>query len=691
MKKLLVFCFLVLYIILLNAAGVIVNRNNTQFQVAQLQSCDYEVDINNQIAEIKVTDSFVNHSNSYIYPRYYFPIPRGANATQLRWFINGEWYSASIAGVPPSTPGGPITFPSNFEDYILYMPVTFDIPDSLATNAEVKVELSYVQMLNDNFGSLTINLKNDYSLIQTTPLAEQSLQINVYSDKSIIDFDILNVTAIATHTEHSANGSYNIQNSPASANYRCVIRLSTATYNSWGISTFLAEAPDEQEQGFFIYTIEEPSLPADSTYSKNVIIVIDVSGSMTWENRINDAKIAASYILNNLNPGDNFNVILFDHVIRSLGSTMLPYNPGNLQIALSYVNNYQITSLNGTNLYGAMNTAVSQMIPVPDSRKNCIILLSDGQPNVGTTDTYQIINNINLQIGYNHSDPSIFCFGIGSEVNYQLLNALSQHHNGIAIFLESAEIINTITSFFDVMFNPLIKNPSIINAPQALITEIYPDPFPALYGGMQYRIMGRYLLPTTMQIGITGNHYGFPLSYNYQYELSTNENMELGFIPKIWASAKIDKLLIEYYSYPPSSTAAIDLRQQIIDLSLSFGVVCVFTSFTPDTPPTEVEDEYINPPLSEIVLNPNYPNPFNPSTTISFQVFTDTKDVAEIRIYNLKGQVVRILFVEVNGKGIYEIVWNGEDTHDHCLPSGVYVYTIRCGKHILHGKMTMMK
>jgi hypothetical protein len=453
----------------------------------------------------------------------------------------------------------------------------------------------------------------------------------------------------------------------------------------------LPEAPDQQDQGFFIYTIEEPSLPADSSYTRNVNIVIDVSGSMTWENRIADAKIAASYIINHLNPGDNFNVILFDHIVRPLWQSLHGHSIDNVTTALNYINNYEIISLNGTNLYGGLYTAISQMIPTPNYAKNCIILLSDGQPNVGVTDTYQIISNVNQQIQYNHSDPSIFCFGIGSEVNYQLLNALSQNHNGISIFLESAEIVNTITSFYDVMLNPLIKNPAISFSPITSVSEIYPDPFPSLYGGKQYRIVGRYSLPLNLHIQVTGLHFGNPVDYNYQYNLSANEDANLGFIPKVWASAKIDKLLIGYYSYNPNSAEAVALRQQIIELSQTFGVVCVFTSFTPDNPPTENEDDYIDTPNREIVLYPNYPNPFNPSTTISFEVLTNISNEAVIRIYNLKGQCVKTILFKVDGKGRYDIVWDGKDDEDKCLPSGIYVYTIHYGKHILHGKMTMMK
>jgi len=149
-------------------------------------------------------------------------------------------------------------------------------------------------------------------------------------------------------------------------------------------------------------------------------------------------------------------------------------------------------------------------------------------------------------------------------------------------------------------------------------------------------------------------------------------------------------LLIEYYSYEPQSPEAVALRQQIIDLSIAFGVVCVFTSFTPD-PPIDVDDEVIVTPQIAIRLLPNCPNPFNPCTTIRFEVLSALEEDAEVRIYNLRGQLVYIMKLKVNGKGIYEVNWDGRDMKNRLVSSGVYVYSIRCGNYILHAKMTMQK
>ena len=67
----------------------------------------------------------------------------------------------------------------------------------------------------------------------------------------------------------------------------------------------------------------------------------------------------------------------------------------------------------------------------------------------------------------------------------------------------------------------------------------------------------------------------------------------------------------------------------------------------------------------------NYPNPFNPSTTIKFSVENNTFKVAKIRIYNVLGELIEKINFKVNGKGIYDIPWNGEKDNGCNVSSGI--------------------
>jgi len=96
-----------------------------------------------------------------------------------------------------------------------------------------------------------------------------------------------------------------------------------------------------------------------------------------------------------------------------------------------------------------------------------------------------------------------------------------------------------------------------------------------------------------------------------------------------------------------------------------------------------------NVPVLATELQGNYPNPFNPETTIRYSV-KETSPVT-IEVYNLKGQLIRTLVNEVKTAGNYSVVWNGRDSHNQPVSSGVYFYKMNAGKYSSTKKMIMMK
>lgn len=88
-------------------------------------------------------------------------------------------------------------------------------------------------------------------------------------------------------------------------------------------------------------------------------------------------------------------------------------------------------------------------------------------------------------------------------------------------------------------------------------------------------------------------------------------------------------------------------------------------------------------------LNYNYPNPFNPHTTISYQLAEKSK--VKIDVFNLKGQIIKNLVNEEVSAGYYEIIWDGKDNNNSSVPSGVYFYRMKSDKDTDTKKMIMMK
>ena len=99
----------------------------------------------------------------------------------------------------------------------------------------------------------------------------------------------------------------------------------------------------------------------------------------------------------------------------------------------------------------------------------------------------------------------------------------------------------------------------------------------------------------------------------------------------------------------------------------------------------------INPAVNSLS---NHPNPFNPSTTISFELNTEITEDTEISIYNLKGEKIKTLYTFPSGScriGTRGVIWNGTDENNQPVSSGIYFYKLRSGKFEVSRKMLLIK
>jgi len=89
------------------------------------------------------------------------------------------------------------------------------------------------------------------------------------------------------------------------------------------------------------------------------------------------------------------------------------------------------------------------------------------------------------------------------------------------------------------------------------------------------------------------------------------------------------------------------------------------------------------------VLNPNFPNPFNSGTSISFDA-PGAQDV-ELTIFNVLGQRIRTLFSGVSVPGRNTVRWDGKDNAGRNISTGVYFYQLRTPTSVISKKMMMIK
>jgi hypothetical protein len=105
--------------------------------------------------------------------------------------------------------------------------------------------------------------------------------------------------------------------------------------------------------------------------------------------------------------------------------------------------------------------------------------------------------------------------------------------------------------------------------------------------------------------------------------------------------------------------------------------------------PTDISDDPPTVLPNNVVLHSNYPNPFNPSTTISFEL--PRHDHVTLDVFNVLGQRVKTLLDVTLPAGSHQIEWDGRDSRGYPVASGLYLYRLKAGSTFQSRKMLLLK
>ncbi|MDO9577324.1 MAG: T9SS type A sorting domain-containing protein [Candidatus Cloacimonadales bacterium] len=182
----------------------------------------------------------------------------------------------------------------------------------------------------------------------------------------------------------------------------------------------------------------------------------------------------------------------------------------------------------------------------------------------------------------------------------------------------------------------------------------------------------------------------FPNGANIEHDITINNAYQsIGLIKRL---NDVDEYEVEGFTVNGAWTGYIppewnDLYYYVVYVYANHSNSSINYSYNLEEVVSAVNDL----PESEIILS-NYPNPFNPSTTISFQLNTETPENTELVIYNLKGQKIRTFSnLQITQSPDQQIVWDGTDDSGKAVSSGVYFYKLKSGNFEISKKMLLMK
>lgn len=680
MKSFIIYLSILLFAQFSFANGVVITNRVNGTRLPLINS-EVNVTVQNQISTVKTSQTFFNDSGISQEIEYGFPLPSDASVTQLKWRVdNGVWQFAVFINGNSSGSSGTGTLNATLSAYLGDNPLLFLFSNDLAATSQIEIELTYVQLLSYSFDEVTFKYPSDYSSIQSGIITNsQSFTFQLTSGRTIDSIECLGNVATTTNDGHLATATITQFESTSINDIVIKYRLASDELGVIPFSTLLPEGQntcDDFGNGFFGLVVEPESNPNTAIIQKNFVLIIDSSGSMSG-NKMTQAKEAATFIVNNLNVGDKFNIIDFDNNIVPFRPTLVDYNPTNASAALTFINN--IVALGSTNISGSLTTAVNQFGGASLDEANIIVFFTDGEATAGITSTQGILTSVESSVGQIETEIFLFTFGIGESVTTDLLTLLAVDNNGFATFLGNDEIADVISNFYLTIRNPVLLNPVISVVPADAISNIFPNPLPNLYKGQQLIFTGRYQVPQDIQLTLSGTAFNQQVQYVYNLNLSNQNNQAYAFLPKLWAKNKMESLLVDFYSLPEGSVAAQAIEQTIEQTSICYQVLSPLTSLGEG--PLGYE-EFMSDIDNSLKF---FPNPFT-SETKAF-IYLNEPTTILLQIYSIDGRLLKTIALDgVFGENL--IQWDGLDDENHVLSSGMYIYSVSIGGRSTHfGKL----
>jgi len=679
MKNFITFSFaFFLFLTHLQANGICIVNGSTA-EVFPMIETNIQVDVTNQIATVSSSQMFINNMDADTLIKFGFPLTETGSALSLRWLNNGEWFEADFNAEPQDTiipggggGGGSFTDP-RITTYLGETPLYFNLEQYVGVGDTIVFELTYVDLLPYGFNEVEFFHKNDYSELQLEPIVYQEINFNLYSDRMI---DLLEMTshsdAIVNNNGNDASLVFIEENSPAITDFSIVYELNADELGLFDFSTYLPDSSgygcDDFGPGYLAFIVEPDPSENTEVISKVFTLIVDVSGSMSGI-KIQQAKEAASFITSELNPGDEFNIIAFDNDIYSFSNDHVPFNTTNEMAALNFISN--LSSGGSTNISGAFSTAIPQFSDSDPDKAQIIIFFTDGEATAGITNTNGILDHVSTLVTTSEvPDLSIFTFGIGDNVNQQLLTLLALQNNGLVAFLENEELNAIISEFYLTIQNPVLLNTQMTFDPPIVI-EDYPRPLPNLFKGQQLIVVGRYTEISEVNVQLTGTAFGEIVEYNYSLNLADTTVQSLSFLPRLWAKKKMEYLYNELYSLPSGDPQQEILSDSIVNTSFCYGVLSPLTSFTDnsDTGGGTVT-ETARPQVSETLFDIS-PNPSSAQTFITFKLESGEQELI-LKITDSSGRFIQEVKAFRTGSNEFTAVWEGMRNNGQRVNAGLY-------------------
>jgi uncharacterized protein YegL len=535
-----------------------------------IKSIKIDTKIVNQVATTHVEQIFHNDTGATLEGTFFFPIPETASVSEFAiWDGNrrlvGEVRSREEARRIYDDIVRKMRDPGLLEyaGKDLFQASIFPIP----ALSDKKLEITFTQVLKAESGVVGYryplgtgrNLNHIGTVSGSIDIAGKGELRNIYSPTHNVD--------VTKRKGDHATVSFETKGDTRPQDFQLFYSISA---DDFGMSLLTYREPGKD--GYFLLMVSPRDEMAQREYTaKDVVFVIDTSGSMADEGKIAKARSALQFGIQSLHNEDRFNVISFAGEEHLMAAGLVNADDRGRQQGTDFAK--RLTPNGGTNINDSLLAA--ERLFDNAQRPRMIVFLTDGLPTVGTTD----INRITANVHGNRPDGvRIFTFGVGYDVNTALLDKIAGDNGGVAEYVEPKEDLEQkVSAFFSKISYPVLSNIKLDLG--GVETDLmYPREMQDLFKGGQLTIIGRYRNPVDLEAvriklsGRSGSNERTAFFDGGRFPVVSSGN---DFLPRLWANRRVGWLLEQIRINGEQK----ELKDEVVDLGTRFGIVTPYTSY----------------------------------------------------------------------------------------------------------------
>ncbi len=333
------------------------------------------------------------------------------------------------------------------------------------------------------------------------------------------------------------------------------------------IDTRLLTYRERDDQGYFSLLFA-PIVELDESIARDVVLVLDRSGSMEGE-KMEQAIEAAAYVLDNLGADDRFAVVDFSRYVRSFDEAMRP--AADAEAGIDYVRG--LAAGGNTNISGALERGLEFL---DGERPGTVVFLTDGLATVGIEEADGI-----LEVAERAAPErtQLFAFGVGYDVDTVLLDALANSFIGSSHYVTPEERIDTeVARLWERVSTPVLSDIQI-SIDGVETWDLAPAEIPGIFAGNQALLAGRYDGSGEAAVTVSGNSATGPEEFVYDVVFPERDEDDPA-VAQLWAQRRVADLLTELRIEGVRDS----LVEEIVEVASRFGIVTPYTAYLAEEP-----------------------------------------------------------------------------------------------------------